>query len=254
MPGLRDQLRTAGNRLLIPPARSNKTELLDTGQHNPTELAENFRDIRRVNRLLGGTSAVLRELPPLLDPIPQDRPVTILDLATGIADIPLAIVHWTNRHGRNVQIVASDASAEILNLAARETSTIPEISLAQYDARSVPLPDRSFDIVLCSLALHHFTPDDAIAVLREMRRLATNGIILNDLYRSSPGYVAAWIAAHLTARNRMTRHDAPLSVLRAYTPGELIALLDAAGYRLPRIGKHLWFRMTAVERIPHDEV
>lgn len=242
------RMRSIGSRFLVPPDRSKDAELLDADNYDPDELAENFRDIRRVNHLLGGTSVVLRHLPDLFQSIPANQPTTILDLATGVGDIPIAIVQWAKRHDRQIHIVASDSSNDILQLAEKETAVHPEISLARYDARAVPLPDREFDIVLCSLALHHFAPDDARQVLREMRRLARVGVVVNDLYRSRAGYIAAWAAARLTTRNRLTRNDAPLSVLRAYTPDELRILLHQAGFTSPSITRHLWFRMTAVER------
>ena len=153
----------------------------------------------------------------------------MLDLATGCADIPLAIARWADRRGLPLTIIASDADPSILALAAQQIAGHPDITLARYDARAVPLPDKSFDIVLCSLSLHHFSPDDAVQVLREMNRLARIGFILNDLRRGRLGYAAAWLAARLTTRNRLTRNDAPLSVRRAYTPAELAELLRRAG-------------------------
>jgi len=240
-------VRAFGHRLLSPPPRSEQTELLDEDAHDPVELAANFRDIRRVNQLLGGTSTILRHLPPLLDRIPSGQPVTILDLATGAADIPLAVSRWAAKRGLPVTIVASDCAEDVLAMAQREIVGHPEIALTQYDARAVPLPDLSADIVLCSLSLHHFAPDDAVRVLREMNRLSRVGFILNDLNRSRLGYVAAWVAAHLTTRNRLTRNDAPLSVLRAYTPVELRDLLHCAGIDDAAISRHLWFRMAAVK-------
>jgi ubiquinone/menaquinone biosynthesis C-methylase UbiE len=228
--------------------RSEQTELLDEDGHDPAELASNFRDIERVNQLLGGTSTVLRHLWPLLDRVPADRPATILDLATGSADIPLAISRGARRRGRAVRIVASDYADDILALAGERVGGNPDISLARYDARDVPLPDRAFDVVLCSLALHHFPPDDAVRVLREMDRLAGSGFVLNDLRRGWLGWVAAWFAARLTTRNRLTRNDAPLSVRRAYTVSELDGLLRRAGIDDAKITTHRWFRMAAVGR------
>lgn len=233
--------------LLAPLGRSEATELLDASSHDPAELAANFRDIRRVNRLLGGTATILRHLPTLLGHVPKDQPVAVLDLATGAADIPLAIHRWAARRGRPVAIVASDASDEVLAVAKSEIAGVPGIALARYDARAVPLPDRSVDIVLCSMSLHHFAPDDAVRVLHEMDRLARIGFILNDLRRGRLGYLAAWVAAHLTTRNRLTRNDAPLSVLRAWTPAELDELLDRAGVTGATITTHPWFRMAAVK-------
>lgn len=233
--------------------RSDAVEIMDGAEFSAVELSENFRDIRRVNRLLGGTATVLRHLPALLNRIDPVAPATVLDLATGAGDIPVAIVRYARRERRSVSIVASDFSDEILALARDETSGYSEITLSRQDARAVQFPDNSFDIVLCSLALHHFAPRDAVQVLKEMTRLARVGMIVNDLRRSRPGFAAAWFAARATTRNRLTRNDAPLSVRRAYTPTELTGLLRAAGVHDATISKHLWFRMAAVSPREHDE-
>jgi ubiquinone/menaquinone biosynthesis C-methylase UbiE len=225
--------------------------MLDQIGHDPAELAANLRDIRRLNRFFGGVSTIMRPLIPILEGIAGDRPVHVLDLATGSGDIPLAISRWSTAHECNVRIIASDASDDILAVAEQATALDPAIELARYDAREVPLPDASIDIVLCSLALHHFQPTDAVQVLREMNRLARRAFLVNDLVRSRRGYAGAWLAAHLTTTNRLTRHDAPLSVLRAYTPNELVALLTQAGVRDADISQHRWFRMAAV-KVKHD--
>lgn len=229
-------------------ARSDRPELLDGAIPDRSELEQNLRDIRRVNRLLGGTSTVLRHLPRLLETTTKPaRPISLLDLATGSADIPLAVARWARSNNIAIRIVASDSSEEILGVARNHIAGTPEISLAVYDARDVPLPDKEFDVVLCSLSLHHFPPDEAVRVLREMDRLARTGFILNDLRRGRMGYAAAWVAARLTTRNRLTRHDAPLSVRRAYTPEELGDLLHQAGIDNAAVSTHPWFRMAAVK-------
>lgn len=244
----RQVLHDARRRIVTPMPRSEHPELLDDAVQDQAELAENFRDIRRVNQLLGGTSIILRLLPRLLEDLPPGQPVTVLDLATGCGDIPVAISKWADHHGWDMQIMASDISDEILDLARQLTSDLPNIELARHDARDVPLPDKCIDIVLCSLSLHHFAPTDAVRVLREMDRLARHGFILNDLHRSRPGYIAAWLAAHVTTRNRLTRHDAPLSVRRAYTVPELEDLLHQAGISDAGILRRPWFRMAALRR------
>ena len=230
-----------------PIQRSDEAELLDEDVQDPDELAINFRDIKRVNQIFGGTSTILRLLPHLLNAMAPGQPVTVLDLATGCGDIPVALSRWANRRGVPITIIASDASDDILELARREIGSNPDITLARHDARSVPLPDKHVHIVLCSLSLHHFPADEAVQVLREMDRLARVGFILNDLRRSRLGYAGAWIAAHLATRNRLTRNDAPLSVRRAYTPEELGLLLKRAGIDEAAVSKHLWFRMAALK-------
>lgn len=226
--------------------RREAGELLDRGGHDPAELAANLRDIRTVNRLAGGITTVLRHLPGLLCHVPGGRPVEILDLATGCGDIPLSIAAWANGQGRPLQLTVTDRSPQILAEARRTLAGVPGVTFTVCDARAVPMPERSFDVVLCSLSLHHFAPGEAVQVLREMDRLSRTGFILNDIRRCLAGFVAAWGASRVATRNRLTRHDMPLSVLRAYTPDELRALLRRAGIPDARVTTHPLFRMAAV--------
>jgi ubiquinone/menaquinone biosynthesis C-methylase UbiE len=226
--------------------RKEAAELLDQSGHDAAELAANLRDIRTVNRLAGGTAIVLRYLPKLVGRVPRGRPVEILDLATGSGDIPLALARWAARNDHSLRLTVTDLSSEILTEARRTLADVPSVTFTVCDARDVPMPDRSFDVVLCSLSLHHFPPEDAVRMLREMERLSRSGFILNDIRRDAVGYVAAWIASRVATRNRLTRHDMPLSVLRAYTPDELRALLHQAGIPNATVTTHPLFRMAAV--------
>jgi ubiquinone/menaquinone biosynthesis C-methylase UbiE len=223
-------------------------ELLDQAGHDPAELTANLQYIRTVNRLAGGVATVLRHLPGLLSQIPHGRPVEILDLASGCGDIPLSLATWADRQYRPLHLTVTDRSPEILAEARRTLAGVPGVTFAVCDARAVPMPDRSFDVVLCSLSLHHFAPGEAVQVLREMDRLARTGFILNDIRRCLAGFVAAWGASRVATRNRLTRHDMPLSVLRAYTPNELRSLLRQAGIHDAAVTTHPLFRMAAVHR------
>jgi len=191
---------------------------------------------------------VLRHLPGLLDQIPRNHPAEILDLATGSGDIPHAISAWAAAADRPLRLTVADLSPQILAEARRTLAEIPTVTFVHCDARALPFPDGAFDVVLCSLSLHHFAPGEAVQVLREMDRLSRTGFILNDIRRCRAGFVAAWAASRVATRNRLTRHDMPLSVLRAYTPDELRALLRQAGIHDASVTTHPLFRMAAVHR------
>jgi len=228
-------------------SRSSQPELLDdlTIASTPgarAELADNLRDIRRANRWFGGTGAVLRTVMPLVrDLTGQSDPVRILDVATGSADIPLAIAHQSERAGWPVELVATDIAPDVLAVA-RGAARPGRISVEAADALALPYADGAFDIVILSLALHHFEPDDGLRALQEMRRVGRHALIVNDFERSRSGLAGAWLFAHGLSRNRMTRHDAPLSVRRSYTLAEAHALARAAGWRESRVRRVLPFR------------
>lgn len=240
-------------RSLPTPPHSDAVELLDApGTIPAATLAHNLRDIRRVNRFAGGTAVILRHLPELLADVPRgDLPtVTLLDIATGSGDIPHALVRWGRRRGYDMRVLATDISEDVLAVARRETAGDPSITIEACDARALPYRDGAFDIAVCSLALHHFPRAEAVRVLAEMGRVARRGIILNDLVRTWPGYVGAWLLGNVTTRNPLTRHDAPLSILRAFTPEELAEMAREAGLTSIELTPHRFWRMALVARRP----
>lgn len=227
-------------------ARTSQLELLDNltdvTPDAQRELVENLRDIRRANRWFGGTGAVLRAVMPVLRASAgRNEPVRILDVATGSADIPLAIADRAAREGWKVEIVATDIAPDVLAVA-RAAERPGTISIENADALALPYEDGAFDIVTLSLALHHFEPDDGLRVLEEMRRVGRRSLIVNDLERSRMGLAGAWLFSRALTRNGMTRHDAPLSVRRAYTPAEAAAIARAAGWRETNVRRVIPFR------------
>jgi len=234
--------------LTIPtPAHCDAPELLDTLADVPAAtLAGNLRDIRNVNRYLGGTAVVLAHLPALLARAPRGSTVSVLDVATGSGDIPRALVRWGRRHGYDMRIVATDIADDVLTVARRETTGEPRILIETCDVRALPYHDGAFDVVTCSLALHHLSWADAVRALAEMGRVARYGCIVNDLVRSWPGYIGAWLIGVCTTTNRLTRHDAPLSVLRAWTPDELQTMAAEAGLDRVTVTPHAFCRQALV--------
>ncbi|MEX2547220.1 MAG: methyltransferase domain-containing protein [Chloroflexota bacterium] len=206
-------------------------ELLD-GPLDLRTLESNLRDLARVNRWLGGVDLSWRALEPLLA-TNRDTPLRMLDVGTGAADIPIDLARRANRPRMRLGIVATDIRAEIVDLAARRVAQSGaqgiEVRLAPADR--IDADDRSFDIVHASLVLHHLDPADAAYLMREMARVASQAVIVNDLDRRRIWWLGAWLLAHAATGNRYTRHDAPLSVRRAYRPNELSAMAEAHGLR-----------------------
>ena len=130
----------------------------------------------------------------------------------------------------------------------------PGLELVVSDGRSLPWPDRSFDVVHASLVIHHLEPPDALAFLREAARVARLGVVVNDLVRARHHLIGARVLLPLMTRNRFTRHDGPLSVRRAYTRMELRALLAGAALRpVAEVGAFAGHRV-AIAAVPMREL
>jgi ubiquinone/menaquinone biosynthesis C-methylase UbiE len=230
--------------------RTDAAELLDGRLDDPRALAGNLRDLRRINRWLGGVALSASAI----DALAAHRPeLSLLDVGTGGADIPVAFLERSAARGRRWSIVALDSRPEILAaavLARPGLATLDGLDLHVGDGLSLPYPDRSFDVAHCSLVAHHATPDEAIALFREMARVSRLGVVVNDLDRRRLGWIGAWLLGHLLTGNRYTRHDAPLSVRRAYRIDELAALLRVAGLSPVRSIRGSFGQRYAIAAVP----
>jgi ubiquinone/menaquinone biosynthesis C-methylase UbiE len=231
----------------------NAHELLDGPLDEPTTLDGNLRDLRRINRWLGGVSLSAAALEALAA---HRVEVTLLDVGTGGADIPVALSRLATRRGRKLHAVGIDSRPEVLAAAARAKAKDVRdegVELHVGDGRQLRYADRSFDVSHASLVLHHLDPPVAVAMLREMGRVARLGVVINDLDRTRAGWVGAWLLGHLLTANRYTRHDAPLSVRRAYRSPEAAALLHAAGLRPVRVVRGAFGQRYAIAAVPAGE-
>jgi ubiquinone/menaquinone biosynthesis C-methylase UbiE len=236
-------------RLFPTPRYNNVQELLDRpGEASKHDLEETLRDIRRANIFGLGTWVIKHHLRELVQDVPKEQTLSILDLATGSADIPEELCRWARSQGRSVSIVATDISAEILEVARRRIQRAgfaEHISFVACNASAPPFPDKSFDVVICSLAFHHLELRQGQDAMRHMQRLSRRGFVINDIYRSQGAWLMAWVLAHVTSASRLTHHDGPASVYRAFTPAELARMSKNAGV-CARVVRHPFWRVAVV--------
>jgi ubiquinone/menaquinone biosynthesis C-methylase UbiE len=154
----------------------------------------------------------------------------MLDLATGSGDIPRMIVVWARRHGIAVSIDAVDLQPSTLEIARRQSAGFPEIRYIRADARSYG-DAQTYDIVCCSLALHHFSEADAVKVLRRACEMSHDKVLVADLERTWFTWACVQAVTTVAVHDAMTRHDASLSVRRAFSYRELSELAVEAGWR-----------------------
>jgi ubiquinone/menaquinone biosynthesis C-methylase UbiE len=232
---------------MAPPRRiTHAQELLDQPHQDLNQLEQSLQHVDQVNRWLGGDRSLITTLRQHLD-----APLQLLDVGTGSAAIPRRLVRWARRARIPVSIRATDLHPQTLELARRACRDYPEIVVEEANALHLPYRDNNFTHALLTLTLHHFEPEQQITVVRELARVSRHCGIVSELERSWPNYLGArLLAITWWRRNRVTRHDGPLSVLRAFTPRELIAVAHAAGLA-GQVGRFFFYRLVltvALER------
>jgi hypothetical protein len=212
-------------------------ELLDGRLDDTATLRGNLRDLARVNRLLGGVTLSAWAI----DRLAGDA-ARVLDVGTGGADIPRALDdRWA--------FTAVDSRPEVVGLARSFLGAAP-VALTVADGLRLPWPDAAFDVAHSSLVLHHLDPVEAVAFLRESRRVARLGVVVNDLDRALVYWLGALLLGRLATRTRFTRRDGPLSVRRAYTVRETGDLLQVAGLRPIAVRRAFFGHRYAIVAVP----
>ncbi|MDB4884668.1 MAG: Methyltransferase type 11 [Gemmatimonadetes bacterium] len=223
---------------MLTPRRRRGFEHLDDPAVDDVLRERSLRDVRRANTVLGGRWAVLSEVRRVLDGLAETS-VTLMDVGTGLADIPSGVRRLAKRRG--VRLVAYGVD-EAVSLA-RVSAGLLDASICA-DARRLPFADGSVDIVTCSQVLHHFEDAEIPAVLRELTRVARRAVIVSDLRRSWLAAAGFWLVTWPLGFHPVSRHDGLTSVLRGFTPAELRAHARALGQRA-EVRRHPGFRVTA---------
>ena len=209
-----------------------ESELLDDPRADPVAVGKELRDIARLNAWFGGTRAVVRELEPFFERSGRGtgngkrETWTLLDIGTGLGDIPRAAVAAARRHGVELTPMGMDLSRTAARLA-----RAGGLAVIVADGSWLPLGPRSVDVIVASQVLHHVPRAVAVRWIATFDRVARRVVVLADLRRSRAAMAGVWAASVGLAMSGVTRHDAVVSLKRGYTTGELNAMLQEAGVR-----------------------
>ena len=210
-------------------------ELLDTDAGTPQEVADSLADLRTINRQLGGARATTE----LLREVAEQRglkTVSLLDVAGASGDVAMLATHALHKSGIELETVLLDRAPTHLS---RE---LPGVC---GDALALPFSDNAFDVVGCALFVHHLEPEQIVAFANESLRVARHAFVVNDLVRSRLHWAFARLGS-VIYRSRLTVHDSPVSVCRAYTVDEMGSMLAQTRAARVQIKRFYFFRMGAI--------
>jgi SAM-dependent methyltransferase len=224
-------------RDILTPPRTRGIELLDSPDVDPQIVTRSLSDVARANALFGGTSAAMDELDEALNDLPLQA--TLLDVGTGLGDIPCRAKAVAHRKGIELTTIGLDAATEL----ASASRSCVDVSICG-DALHLPFPNDSIDVVMCSQVLHHFAGDDAATLIREMNRVARLRVVVSDLRRSWIAAAGIWLMSFPLRFHAVSRHDGVVSVMRGFTRRELVDTVQQAISRRPVAHRRWGFRVT----------
>lgn len=212
-------------------------ELLDTDSGTPAEVDGSLRDLQSFNQRLGGV-ATTRDLILTVSRRTRKTDLSMLEIAAGTGFVPMQVRQELNQDGINLDVSLLDRAPTHLprNGNARKVAA---------DALNIPFSNSAFDLISCTLFLHHLAPEEVVKFARESLRVSRVAVLVNDLVRH-PLHLALAYAGVPIYRSRITRNDAPASVKQAYTIEEMSEFFRSAGATKVETQKHFLFRMGVI--------
>jgi ubiquinone/menaquinone biosynthesis C-methylase UbiE len=212
------------------------SEWLDDDIGTPSEISASLVDLRHINDWFGGTHTTAALLRRIGEESAQTT-LTLLEVGAGAGDVQAAAQRIFKKNGHKLQVTLLD----------RMWTHLPRNGSRSVagDALHLPFRDAAFDVVGCSLFVHHLEAEELQEFAREALRVCRRAVLINDLIRS-PLHLALVYAGLPLFRSRITRHDAPASVRRAYTRAEMLELLRGLSAKSVTISRHYLYRMGVV--------
>jgi 2-polyprenyl-3-methyl-5-hydroxy-6-metoxy-1,4-benzoquinol methylase len=218
--------------------RHREPELMDDPDLDPTLHHQALAGLRRVQWISGTASSIWKPIRRLAEELPH-KTVRVLDVACGGGDLAVALAQRARATGLSVEVKGCDISQTALEHSTSSAAAKKvDVHFFQADAISTPLPCEEYDVIYCSLFLHHLDEDDAVKLLASMKAAAKHMVVISDLIRSRLGYALTWWGLRLLTRSRICHVDGPLSVRAAFTPLEMLELTARAELNGATLTRH----------------
>lgn len=200
--------------------RTQEAEIMDDFSLQGEELREALDQIARINQLLGGNKVTLEGIKKVIQSNKTET-ITIADIGCGNGDMLRMLSDFAKKNELDFKLIGIDANDFTINYAKKLSVDYPNIDYQCLDIFSEDFKNLKFDIILCTLTLHHFTNEQILNIITSFEDNAKTGIIINDLHRSKLAYRLFELICFIFKMNRMSRQDGLVSILRGFKKNEL---------------------------------
>ncbi|AWH86031.1 methyltransferase [Flavobacterium album] len=203
--------------------RTQEPEIMDDFSLEGEELRDALDKIASINQLLGGNKLTLEGVEELLKKTNTTKTITIADVGCGNGDMLRMLSVHAKKHSLRFKLIGIDANQFTVNYAEKLSKDFPDIEYKCIDIFKDEFATLKYDIVLCTLTLHHFRDEEILKIMTTFNRNASTGVVINDLHRSKIAYRLFEMLCRIFALNRMSREDGLVSILRGFKKEELQA-------------------------------
>jgi 2-polyprenyl-3-methyl-5-hydroxy-6-metoxy-1,4-benzoquinol methylase len=201
--------------------RSDEEEEMDNFSMKGEILKDALDKIANINRLLGGNKVTLQGVKLLTNNLDTSKTLTVADLGCGNGDMLRMLADYGQKQGFKMKLVGIDANDFTINHARSLSTAYENISYHCSDIFSKDSQENIYDIILCTLTLHHFKDHEIDQLISDFLLKAKIGFIVNDLHRSAIAYYLFKALCFVFNLNEMSEKDGLVSILRGFKKSDL---------------------------------
>jgi len=201
--------------------RTEEIEIMDDFSLQSEELIGALDQIASINQLLGGNKLTLHGIKELLKNTDTSKTITIADIGCGNGDMLRMLAKYGKKQNLSFKLIGIDANAFTIDYAKKLSKDFSNIEYLCMDIFSEDFNQLQYDIVLCTLTLHHFTTNQIDEIMNVLNKNASIGIVVNDLHRSKIAYRLFELISVVFNLNKMSRNDGLISILKGFKKNEL---------------------------------
>jgi 2-polyprenyl-3-methyl-5-hydroxy-6-metoxy-1,4-benzoquinol methylase len=206
--------------------RATQPEFLDSKDCDPQLAYGSYRLMKWVNHFGGGTKAVANYLATEISRNGSSRSIRILDIGSGICDIPLAILKCARKKSQKIEFTCLETNETALKIAGEnikrsgfDAIELKDESIFEFDCR------QDFDYAIGSMFFHHFRDEQILNLIEKLRSYVLKSILINDLRRNLMSYASCRVLACTFSKG--LKHDVLLSIRKGFKSKELSRLLGS---------------------------
>lgn len=211
--------------------RTDQSEIMDDLKMEGEILRDALDKIATINQVLGGNRLTLKGVQQLIRNIPQSQEIVILDVGCGNGDMLRRLADFGLKNNLKFKLIGVDANNFTINHAIKISENYPNIRFQCVDVFNTTFKDLKYDIVLCTLTLHHFKNDQIISLLKIFYQNSSIGIVINDLHRNAIAYRLFQALCFVFQLNKMSKEDGLISILRGFKKEELVVFSKELNFK-----------------------
>ena len=208
--------------------RSREKEIMDDLDCSGPVLEQTLRELKTINRLLGGNGVTNRGLSQVVQRFPQDH-YSLVDLGCGGGDMIAVMQAWASKKHIPIQFIGVDANANTIALAKERQAALSEVHWQVANVFDSTFLEEQVDIATCTLFTHHFTDEELVQLFQGLKRKVRLAIVINDLHRHPIAYYSIKWLTRWFSKSPMVQNDAALSVLRSFKRRDWKLIFEEAG-------------------------